>query len=51
MITPRQDAGPKARIQLRSAKLDGVETAHMFRKGQFDNNHITACQQFALLAV
>jgi len=33
-----------------SATLEGIETAHMIRKGQFDPNGSTAFQQFAQLA-
>ena len=33
-----------------SATLEGIETAHMIRKGQFDANGLTAFQQFAQLA-
>jgi putative transposase len=33
-----------------SATLEGIETAHMIRKGQFDANSLTAFQQFAQLA-
>ncbi|MCY0155013.1 IS6 family transposase [Hoeflea alexandrii] len=33
-----------------SATLDGIETAHMIRKGQFHANSLNAFQQFALLA-
>jgi putative transposase len=33
-----------------SATLEGIETAHMIRKGQFDVNSLTAFQQFAQLA-
>ncbi|KGB80638.1 integrase, partial [Rhodovulum sp. NI22] len=33
-----------------SATLDGIETAHMIRKGQFDDNGMNAFQQFAQLA-
>ncbi len=33
-----------------SATLDGIETAHMIRKRQFNNNGLTAFQQFAQLA-
>lgn len=33
-----------------SATLDGIETAHMIRKGQFENNGLTAFRQFAQLA-
>ncbi|EAQ24895.1 IS6 family transposase [Roseovarius sp. 217] len=33
-----------------SATLEGIEIAHMIRKGQFDNNCMTAFQQFARLA-
>ncbi|MDD7973259.1 IS6 family transposase [Roseinatronobacter alkalisoli] len=33
-----------------SATLEGIEAAHMIRKGQFDNNGMTAFQQFAQLA-
>jgi len=33
--------GVKA-FQSASATLDGIETAHMIRKGQFDNNGLTA---------
>ncbi len=33
-----------------SATLEGVETAHMIRKGQFGANGMTAFQQFAQLA-
>jgi len=33
-----------------SATLEGIETAHMIRKGQFDANGSTAFQQFAQLA-
>ena len=33
-----------------SATLEGIETAHMIRKGQFDPNGLTAFQQFAQLA-
>jgi len=30
--------------------LEGIETAHMIRTGQFDPNGLTAFQQFAQLA-
>jgi len=30
-----------------SATLEGIETAHMMRKGQFDAKGLTAFQQFA----
>jgi putative transposase len=33
-----------------SATLEGIETAHMIRKGQFDANGLTAFQQFAQIA-
>ncbi len=33
-----------------SSTLEGVETAHMIRKGQFDANGLTAFQQFIQLA-
>jgi putative transposase len=33
-----------------SATLEGIETAHMIRKGQFDNNGLTPFQQFVRLA-
>ena len=33
-----------------SATLEGIEAAHMIRKGQFDNNGLNAFQQFAQLA-
>ena len=33
-----------------SATLEGIETTHMIRKGQFDANGSTAFQQFAQLA-
>ncbi|MDD7973719.1 DDE-type integrase/transposase/recombinase, partial [Roseinatronobacter sp. HJB301] len=33
-----------------SATLEGIETAHMIRKGQFDANGLNAFQQFAQLA-
>jgi putative transposase len=33
-----------------SATLEGIEAAHMIRKGQFDNNGMTAFQQSAQLA-
>jgi putative transposase len=33
-----------------SATLEGIETVHMIRKGQFDANGLTAFQQFAQLA-
>lgn len=33
-----------------SATLDGIETAHMIRKGQFHANGLNAFQQFAQLA-
>lgn len=33
-----------------SATLEGIETAHMIRKGQFGTNGMTAFQQFAQLA-
>jgi putative transposase len=32
------------------ATLEGIETAHMIRKGQFDANGLTAFEQFAQLA-
>jgi putative transposase len=34
-----------------SARLAGIETAHMIRKGQFANNKLPAHQQFMALAV
>jgi len=34
-----------------AAKIAGIETAQMIRKGQFDANGLTAFQQFAALAV
>jgi len=33
-----------------SATLDGIEVAHMIRKGQFDNKDMTAFRQFVQLA-
>ncbi len=33
-----------------AATLEGIETAHMVRKGQFDAHGLTAFQQFARLA-
>jgi putative transposase len=33
-----------------SAKLAGLEAAHMIHKGQFDANGLNAIQQFARLA-
>ena len=33
-----------------SGTLHGIETAHMIRKGQFDDNGMNAFQQFAQLA-
>ena len=33
-----------------SATLEGIEAAHMIRKGQFDNNGLTAFQKFVQLA-
>jgi len=33
-----------------SATLEGIETAHRIRKGQFDANCLTAFQQFAHIA-
>ena len=33
-----------------AATTAGIETAHMFRKGQFDTNGLTAFQEFSQLA-
>jgi len=33
-----------------SATLDGIEVAHMIRKGQFNADNLNAFQQFAQLA-
>lgn len=33
------------------ATLAGIDTAHMIRKGQLYANGLTACQQFATLAI
>jgi putative transposase len=47
--TTGQMLGFKA-FHFASATLEGIETAHMIRKGQFDANGLTAFQQFAQLA-